>query len=58
MKTAELENDDTLEAIEINTDVNDADDDETNAISEAEDNDEDDSEDVFSVVERRSRKNA
>ena len=46
MKTAELENDDTLEAIEINTDVNDADDDETNAISEAEDNDEDDSEEV------------
>jgi len=46
MKTAELENDDTLEAIEINTDVNDADDDETNAISEAEDNDEDDNEEV------------
>ena len=46
MKTAELENDDTLDAIEINTDVNDVDDDETNAISDAEGDDEDDSEEV------------
>ena len=46
MKTAELENDDTLDAIEINTDANDVDDDETNAISDAEGDDEDDSEEV------------
>ena len=46
MKTAELENDDTLDAIEINTDANDANDDETNAISDAEGDDEDDSEEV------------
>lgn len=45
MKTAELENDDTLEAIEINTDVDDADD-ETNAVSADEGDDEDDSEEV------------
>ena len=46
MKTAELENDDTLDAIEINTDANDVDDDEINAISDAEGDDEDDSEEV------------
>ena len=46
MKTAELENDDTLDAIEINTDANDANDDETNAISDVESDDEDDSEEV------------
>ena len=36
MNTAELENDDTLEAIEINTEANDASDDETNAVSDDE----------------------
>lgn len=45
MKTAELENDDTLEAIEINTDADDADD-ETNAVSADEGEDEDDGEEV------------
>ena len=42
MNTAELENDDTLEAIEINTEANDASDDETNAVSDAEGESEDD----------------
>ena len=42
MKTAELENDDTLEAIEINTDANDASNDENNAISDDEGESEDD----------------
>jgi hypothetical protein len=42
MKTAELENDDTLEAIEINTEANDASDDENNAISDDEGESEDD----------------
>lgn len=46
MNTAELENDDTLEAIEINTEANNESDDETNAISDAEGDDEDDSEEV------------
>ena len=46
MKTAELENDDTLDAIEINTDANDAADDETNAVSDDEGEDEDDGEEV------------
>ena len=42
MKTAELENDDILEAIEINTDANDASDDENNAVSDDEGESEDD----------------
>ena len=42
MNTAELENDDTLEAIEINTEANDASDDETNAVSDDEGESEDD----------------
>ncbi len=42
MKTAELENDDTLEAIEINTEANDASDDENNAVSDDEGESEDD----------------
>lgn len=42
MKTAELENDDTLEAIEINTEANDESDDETNAVSDEEGEGDDD----------------
>lgn len=42
MNTAELENDDTLEAIEINTEANDVSDDETNAVSDNEGESEDD----------------
>ena len=42
MNTAELENDDTLEAIEINTEANDASDDENNAVSGDEGESEDD----------------
>lgn len=42
MKTAELENDDTLEAIEINTEANDESDDETNAVSDDEGEGDDD----------------
>ena len=42
MNTAELENDDTLEAIEINTEANDESDDETNAVSDDEGESEDD----------------
>ena len=42
MNTAELENDDTLEAIEINTEANDASDDENNAVSDEEGESEDD----------------
>lgn len=42
MKTAELENDDTLEAIEINTEANDASDDENNAVSDDEGEGDDD----------------
>jgi len=42
MKTAELENDDTLDAIEINTEANDEADDENNAISDDEGEGEDD----------------
>jgi hypothetical protein len=42
MKTAELENDDTLDAIEINTEASDAADDENNAISDDEGEGEDD----------------
>lgn len=42
MKTAELENDDTLEAIEISTEANDASDDESNAVSDDEGEGEDD----------------
>ena len=42
MNTAELENDDTLEAIEINTEVNDASDDENNAVSDDEGEGDDD----------------
>ncbi len=42
MKTAELENDDTLEAIEINTEANDAADDENNAVSDDEGEGDDD----------------
>ena len=42
MRTAELENDDTLEAIEINTEANDASDDENNAVSDDEGESEDD----------------
>ncbi len=42
MKTAELENDDTLEAIEINTEANNESDDETNAVSDDEGEGEDD----------------
>ncbi len=42
MNTAELENDDTLEAIEINTEANDASDDENNAVSDDEGESEDD----------------
>lgn len=42
MKTAELENDDTLDAIEINTEANDASDDENNAVSDDEGEGEDD----------------
>lgn len=42
MNTAELENDDTLEAIEINTEANDASDDETNAVSDDEGEGDDD----------------
>lgn len=42
MNTAELENDDTLEAIEINTEANNESDDETNAVSDEEGESEDD----------------
>lgn len=42
MNTAELENDDTLEAIEINTEANNESDDETNAISDDESEGDDD----------------
>jgi len=42
MNTAELENDDTLEAIEINTEANDASDDENNAVSDDESEGDDD----------------
>lgn len=42
MNTAELENDDTLEAIEINTEANDASDDENNAVSDDEGEGDDD----------------
>jgi hypothetical protein len=42
MRTAELENDDTLDAIEINTNTNDASDDENNAVSDDEGEGEDD----------------
>ena len=42
MNTAELENDDTLDAIEINTDANDAADDENNAVSDDEGEGDDD----------------
>ena len=42
MKTAELENDDTLEAIEINTETNDESDDENNAVSDDEGEGDDD----------------
>jgi len=42
MNTAELENDDTLEAIEINTEANDESDDENNAVSDDEGESEDD----------------
>lgn len=42
MNTAELENDNTLEAIEINTEANDASDDETNAVSDDEGESDDD----------------
>lgn len=42
MNTAELENDDTLEAIEINTEANDESDDENNAISDDEGEGDDD----------------
>lgn len=42
MNMAELENDDTLEAIEINTEANDASDDENNAISDDEGEGDDD----------------
>lgn len=42
MKTAELENDDTLEAIEINTEANNESDDETNAVSDDEGEGDDD----------------
>lgn len=42
MKTAELENDDTLDAIEINTDANDADEGKNNAASDDEGDGEDD----------------
>jgi len=42
MNTAELENDDTLEAIEINTEANDAADDENNAVSDDEGEGDDD----------------
>ena len=42
MNTAELENDDTLEAIEINTEANDATDDENNAVSDDEGEGDDD----------------
>lgn len=42
MNTAELENDDTLEAIEINTEANDESDDETNAVSDDEGEGDDD----------------
>jgi len=42
MNTAELENDDTLDAIEINTEANDASDDENNAVSDDEGEGEDD----------------
>jgi len=42
MNTAELENDDTLEAIEINTEANDESDDENNAVSDDEGEGDDD----------------
>ena len=42
MRTAELENDDTLEAIEINTEANDASGDENNAVSDDEGEGDDD----------------
>lgn len=42
MNTAELENDDTLEAIEINTEANDESDDENNAVSDDEGESDDD----------------
>lgn len=54
MKTAELENDDTLEAIEINTDTDSAADDETNAVSVDDDADDDDGDEVVISIGEES----
>lgn len=54
MKTAELENDDTLEAIEINTDADSAADDETNAVSVDNDADDDDGDEVVISIGEES----
>lgn len=54
MKTAELENDDTLEAIEINTDADSAADDETNAVSVDDDADDDDGDEVVISIGEES----
>lgn len=54
MKTAELENDDTLEAIEINTDSDGAADDETNAVSVDDDADDDDGDEVVISIGEES----
>lgn len=54
MKTADMENDEALDAIEIDTDANDAADDEDNAVSDAEGEDEDDSEEVVVSIGEES----
>ena len=54
MKTAELENDDTFEAIEIDNEANDASDDETNSVSDADGEDEDDGEEVVISIGEES----
>jgi len=54
MKTAELENDDTFESIEIDNEANDASDDETNSVSGADGEDEDDGEEVVISIGEES----
>lgn len=54
MKTADMEGDDTFEAIEIDTDTNDAADDETNTVSDADGEDDDDSEEVVVSIGEES----
>ena len=54
MKTAELEGNDTLEAIEINTEAKNAADDETNTVLDADSKDEDDGEEVVISIGEES----